>query len=245
MVNLLSIKAQEDREGRPIDSPSGPSSPRSSAQSKPFSSRSSFLWIPDDSTHQLVRRESIPSIESVELGAPDSEHSITHARWTLSLSDTSTAIHRFGLDCRVYRLSGVNSHEPTAANTALCLPIVAAFRTPATNGPLTKLRTNSGGKPSQMSFQFFANVATWATHPNAAAIQSEIDTSTPERRPSLEHPSEHVSITPWGGLASLVISVNQRGMIARYLWSPRGTSGKRQDQSLQESYKLELKGISK
>ncbi|KAF8570734.1 hypothetical protein P879_02687 [Paragonimus westermani] len=192
------------------------------------------------------------------------EKLITNELWSIPFGPSIN--HQklvFGVNCRVYQLFGVLQSERLVGFTAVCLAIIPASRLPAefllgdkgpNQGTASTAVHNAGSERNSFSANFssgtggllkaVANFAVAsATHDLAKPAQpaEKISQSLPV---AAQQPETLNGTVTWDRLVSLVLAVDERGTVNRYIWRPSHwlKSQTTKDHPIQplEAFQLEL-----
>ncbi|THD28344.1 Neurobeachin protein 2 [Fasciola hepatica] len=195
---------------------------------------------------------STQTVESMD-DVPIEDSLVTQELWSMHLGCESTEKqYVLGVSCRMYHLRGVLQVERSTSVSAVCLAVIPAFRIAP---QITEIQLRSEENPLLVSpggdirgadsNQVLKTVASLALTPARHSLEasnltqdgsvSSFDTTQADfniPKSSLER------------LASLVLTVDERGSISRYIWRPKDVSRHlSEDNSCirsQDSFQLEL-----
>ncbi|KAF6774933.1 hypothetical protein AHF37_05552 [Paragonimus kellicotti] len=193
------------------------------------------------------------------------EKLITNELWSIPFGPcTNQQKLAFGVNCRVYQLFGVLQSERLVGFTAVCLAIIPASRLPAefllgdkgsSQGTPNTAGHNAGNERNPFLANFSSGTGgllkaaadfavTPATHDlGKMAQQAE---KIPQSLPvAAKQPDTLNGSVTWDRLVSLVLAIDERGTVNRYIWRPSHwlKSQTTKDHPIQplEAFQLELK----
>ncbi|VDP71097.1 unnamed protein product [Echinostoma caproni] len=226
--NSLNVVASESEDDNPVHS--------DSAEYGEATSNSSRAMEPSDD---------VPTGDSL----------VTKELWSMHLgSKAAEKQYVFGVNCRMYHLVGVLQVERSTCISASYLAVIPAFRMPP---PALVNRSASGDDSASASFSGDSKMTsspdpshvlkTVASLAMASAKQSSSEMNEPiEDRSSFSYdincPDFGIPRTSLERLASLVLSVDERGSISRYIWRPKDGSSSTENSAIraQDNFQLEL-----
>ncbi|KAF5400979.1 hypothetical protein PHET_05601, partial [Paragonimus heterotremus] len=192
------------------------------------------------------------------------EKLITNELWSIPFGPCTN--HQklvFGVNCRVYQLFGVLQSERLVGFTAVCLAIIPASRLPAEfllgdKGSYQGTSNTVGHNTGNERNPFTTNLSTGTGGLLKAAADFAVTPAThdltklpqhaekiPQSSPvAAQQPETLNGTVTWDRLVSLVLAIDERGTVNRYIWRPTHwlKSQTTKDHPIQplEAFQLEL-----